>query len=75
MQADIDRIMGDDKYTIIDDLNSEFINNKTDVNIRHEKCGKAFRTSAHRFITGDNRCPHCACKNTSNAEKRSFRLY
>lgn len=69
MQADIDRIMGDDKYTIIDDLNSEFINNKTDVNIRHEKCGKTFRTSAHRFITGDNRCPHCACKNTSNVEK------
>lgn len=40
------------------ELRSEYINNKTKVNIYHNKCNNIYEVRPDRFIQGD-RCPYC----------------
>jgi len=48
-------------------LMGEYINSKTKVKIKHNKCGYEYEVTPHDFL-GGNRCPKCAGKLNKNTE-------
>lgn len=53
-----------DEYTFLE----EYIDSRTKIKIRHNKCGFEWKVKPNGFLTG-NRCPECSKKN--NALKRT----
>lgn len=53
-KKEVDKIVGDE-YTVLSD---KYVNNKTKLNIKHNKCGKTFYMTPSDFLTG-YRCSWC----------------
>lgn len=68
VQEEFDKLSPDDKYTILDDLDTKYENKEMHVNLRHEKCGNEYKVRISNFKSG-TRCPKCACRMTSKEEK------
>lgn len=59
------------EYTVI----GEYINNKTKIEMRHEKCGKGYLVRPHDFLNKNRRCPHCfkSIKPTTDEFKQTIK--
>lgn len=51
------------EYTFLDD----YLNNKTELWVRHNRCGYKYQVTPHNFLEG-YRCPRCFTKNSSHGE-------
>lgn len=67
VQEEFDKLSPDDKYTILDDLDTKYENKLMKVHVRHEACGHEYFVMIQNFK--DNRCPKCAFSNGSKEEK------
>ena len=44
-----------DEYTVI----GEYVNNKTKIKMRHNKCGNKYEAIPHDFLANKGKCPYC----------------
>jgi len=44
-----------DEYTFLD----EYINNRTNMQVKHNTCGLVYSTTSYRFLNKGSRCPDC----------------
>lgn len=63
------RSLADNEYTFLDN----YINAKTKLRVRHNKCGNIYEVKPNNFLNG-NRCPYCAgyIKKTDNEFKQEI---
>lgn len=59
-------ILGNNEYTVI----GEYINAKTKIKIKHNKCGRTYETAPENFIRG-SRCIYCSEKQRINNCKKA----
>ena len=48
-----------DEYTVLSD---KYINNKTKIKMKHNKCGFEWEVTPHNFLNNNTRCPYCSGK-------------
>lgn len=58
-----------DEYII---LSNNYLNNKSNITIRHNKCGCEFETNANNFISKKSSCPICAYNVRKNKTKNNI---
>ena len=54
-QKEINKITEPGEYTVI----GNYVNNKTKVKIKHNKCGFVFKKTPYNFLNHKNMCPYC----------------
>lgn len=58
LRSDMENQVGNE-YSLISD---EYINNKSKIKIKHNKCNNIFETTADNFLNKKRRCPKCSLK-------------
>lgn len=56
-----------DEYTV---LGNEYVNARTPIRIKHNKCGYEWDVAPYHFLNNGTRCPKCVKKKIRNAEKK-----
>ena len=56
-----------DEYTVI----GEYVNNKTKIKMRHNKCGNEWEIMPYHFTSGGRRCPICSAKKVGNKRRKT----
>lgn len=62
---EIKRDVGDE-YTFLE----EYIDAKTPILVRHNKCNRTYKVSPNVFLNKKQRCPHCYQKNKKKTDKQ-----
>lgn len=63
-------------YNLVNDeyeLCSEYVNTKTRIEIKHNKCNQVYKTFPNMFLSG-NRCPYCASNARVTKEEFEIRI-
>ncbi len=58
------------EYTFLD----SYVNNKTKIRVRHNKCGNVYEVQPNNFLTGI-RCPYCSGKHQKTDEEFKQEVY